>query len=572
MVARALAVAFAALALAAGGAAAAPISVVPGVTYERQAVLTSHGPVVLHVVVGPRPGGLLTLEPVLSNDTVPESEPLTSIQQRLSPTATTIGVNGDYAAQDGRPLGLVLRAGALQHAPLVTRASVGVDGTGSLRAGRVQLLGTWQGSGPRRPLSVVNERPTGNQLSLFTPAWGLTTPQLNGTVEVVVQPFPTAAPGKELSGIVTAVGFGGGTAIPLDGAVLVAKGSSATNLRAEGIAIGQTVKVRLLFKPDWSDTVDGIGGGPQLVRNGIAVFRPVEGFASADLLARTARSAVGQRSDGSILLVTVDGGRPGYSVGMTSFELAQALVRLGATVAVGLGTGPSAGLAFEGSLLSRPAPGETPIADALLLVYRGVYIPPLGGDVLSPNGDGVADTIALAYKAVRQSQVTATLTGPDGQARITDQGDRAAQTYPFTWNGLTPAGAPDSEGTYHWKIVATDDLGRPSSMERLFTLDRTLAALRASAVLRTDAGTIQPVASYDLTRQSHISVSFVSPAGAIAAALSLQTLRPGRQVVAWNGRDRNGNPVAPGRYTIRVTAENAIGRSVLTAALVVRRT
>ena len=572
MVARALAVAFVALALAVGGAAAAPISVVPGVTYERQAVLTSHGPVVLHVVVGPRPGGLLTLEPVLSNDLVPESEALTSIQQRLSPTATSIGVNGDYATSDGRPVGLVLRAGALQHAPLVTRASVGVDGGGSLRAGRVQLLGTWQGSGPRRPLSVVNEKPTGNQLSLFTPAWGLTTPQLNGTVEVVVQPFPAAAPGKELSGVVTAVGFGGGTTIPLDGAVLVAKGSSATNLRAEGIAIGQTVKVRLLFKPDWSDTVDGIGGGPQLVRNGIAVFRPVEGFASADLLARTARSAVGQRSDGAILLVTVDGGRPGYSVGMTSFELAQALVRLGATVAVGLGTGPSAGLAFEGSLLSRPAPGEIPIADALLLVYRGVYIPPLGGDVLSPNGDGVADTIALAYKAVRQSQVTATLTGPDGQARITDQGDRAAQTYPFTWNGLTPAGAPDSEGTYHWKIVATDDLGRPSSMERLFTLDRTLAALRASAVLRTDPGTIQPVASYDLTRQSHISVSFVSPAGAIAAALSLQTLRPGRQVVAWNGRDRNGNPVAPGRYTIRVTAENAIGRSVLTAALVVRRT
>ena len=91
-------------------------------------------------------------------------------------------------------------------------------------------------------------------------------------------------------------------------------------------------------------------------------------------------------------------------------------------------------------------------------------------------------------------------------------------------------------------------------------------------MLRTDPGTIQPVASYDLTRQSHISVSFVSPAGAVAATLSLQTLRPGRQAVAWNGRDRNGNPVAPGLYTIRVTAENAIGRSVLTAALVVRRT
>ncbi len=142
----------------------------------------------------------------------------------------------------------------------------------------------------------------------------------------------------------------------------------------------------------------------------------------------------------------------------------------------------------------------------------------------------------------------------------------------FTWNGLTAAGAPDSEGTYRWRAAATDDLGRQSSLERLFTLDRTLAALRTSAVLRTDPGTVQPVAGYDLTRQSHISVSFVSPAGAVAATLSLRTLRPGRQVVAWNGRDRNGNPVAPGRYTIRVTAANAIGRSVLTSALLVRRT
>ena len=572
MVARTLAVALAALASAAGGAVAAPIAVLPGVTYERQTVLTSHGPVVLHVVVGPRPGGLLTLEPVLANDTVPGSEPLTSIQQRLSPTATAIGLNGDFAKPDGRPVGLALRAGALQHGPLVTRASLGVDGAGTLRAARVQLLGTWQGSGPRRSLSVLNDSPTGNQLALFTPAWGPTTPQANGTVEVAVQPFPAAASGKELSGTVVAVGFGGGSSIPADGAVLVARGSSATNLRAEGIVVGQTIKVRLVLKPDWSDTVDGIGGGPQLVRNGVAVFRPKEAFASADLLARTARSAVGQRADGAILLVTVDGGRPGYSVGMTSFELAQALVRLGASLAVGLGSGPSAALALDGSLLSRPAAGEVPIADALLLVYRGVYSPPLAGDTLSPNGDGVADTIALTYKVVRQSQVTATLTGPDGQSRLTDQGDRAAQTYSFAWNGLTPAGAPDSEGSYRWQVAATDDLGRQSSLERTFTLNRSLGALRTTAVLSAPASVPQPVAGYDLTRPSHILVSFLSPAGVVAATLSLQSLQPGPQVVAWNGRDRNANPVAPGRYTVRVVAENTVGRTQLTTALVVRRT
>lgn len=569
---RTLAIALAAFALAGGVAEAAPTPVLPGVTYERQTTLTSHGPVVLHVVLAPRPGGMLTLEPVLSNDAVPGNEVLTSIQRRLSPTATSIGVNGDFPDRKGGPVGLVLRAGALQHGPLVTRTSVGVDVTGTLRAGRVQLLGTWQGTGPRRSLTVINEPPTGNQLGVFTPAWGPATPQANGTVEVVVQPFPLAAPGKELAGTVVAVAFGGGTAIPPDGVVLVAKGSSATNLRAEGVATGQTIKLRLILKPDWASVVDGVGGGPQLVRDGIAVFRPADAFASATLLARTARSAVGQRGDGSILLVTIDGGRPGYSVGMTSFELAQAMVRLGAVVAVGLGTGPSSGIAFEGSLLSRPIAAEEPITAALLLVYRGVYVPPLAGDTLAPNGDGVADTIALAYKTVRPSQVTATLTGPDGQARIADQGDRAAQTYRFSWNGLTSAGAPDVEGLYRWTVTATDDLGRQSSMDRSFTLNRSLGSLLTTTVLRTSPGASQEVASYVLTRPSHIFVSFLSPAGVVAASLSLKTIQPGRRIVFWNGRDRNGNPVAPGRYTIRVTAENEVGRTQATVPLNVRRT
>jgi hypothetical protein len=550
-------------------ASAPPLELLPGVTYERQAALTSHGPVVLNVVVGPRPGGLLTLEPALSNDIVPGSEPLTSIERRLSATATTLGVAGDFGTTDGRPLGLVLRGGALLHQPLPTRASVGVDATGTLRAARVQLLGTWQGSGPRRLLSLVNGAPTGNQLALYTPAWGPTTPPANGTVEVVLQPFPpTTSPG-ELTGTVSVVAFGGGSVIPPDGVVLVARGSSATNLAAEA-KVGQLVKLRLILKPDWTGVVDGIGGGPLLVSNGVAVFRPVEGFLGADLLARSARSAVGQRADGSIVLVTVDGGRSGTSVGMTSFELAQAMVRLGAVVAVGQVTGPQAAMAFNGTLLSRPAPAEVPIADALLFVYRGVYVPPVA-PVLSPDGDGSADTVALSYKTVRPSQVTATLLGPDGGPRLADQGERAPQSYTFAWNGLTPAGAPDVEGLYRWTVAATDDLGRQSSMERTFTLNRTLRAVRAVALLHTSAGTAQPAATYELTRAARVAVTVLSPQGVTVAQLPVQSLQPGKQTVAWDGRDVNAGTVAPGRYTLSVTAVNDLGSVSQTAALAVRR-
>ena len=37
-----------------------------------------------------------------------------------------------------------------------------------------------------------------------------------------------------------------------------------------------------------------------------------------------------------MILVAVDGGQPGYSVGMTTYELAQTMARLGAVDAAGL--------------------------------------------------------------------------------------------------------------------------------------------------------------------------------------------------------------------------------------------
>ena len=68
------------------------------------------------------------------------------------------------------------------------------------------------------------------------------------------------------------------------------------------------------------------GGGPVLVRAGKPVFRANEQFTPDQLLARTARTAVGQLADGRLLLVTVDGAQPGYSAGVTNFELALELV------------------------------------------------------------------------------------------------------------------------------------------------------------------------------------------------------------------------------------------------------
>ena len=216
--------------------------------------------------------------------------------------------------------------------------------------------------------------------------------------------------------------------------MLVARGAQAPHLTAEAPA-GTTVEVRLTLTPDWSGMAGAIGGGPVLVTGGKPVFRANESFNDPVLAARGARSAVGQLSDGRILLVTVEGGGSAYSAGMTNYELAVALARLGAVTAMGLGSGASAAMAFDGSLLTRPpAAGEQVLSDALLLSYNGVYAAPPAVAVVSPNGDGVDDSQTFTYKLLRPSSVTATLTGPDTGTRTLVQDAEQPGVHTIDWN------------------------------------------------------------------------------------------------------------------------------------------
>ena len=339
-----------------------------------------------------------------------------------------------------------MRDGQLQHSPGDSRSSIGFDSGGNLRVERVRLLPTWQGSGQRQNLSAVNNSPSSSGTSLYTPAWGPVTPVAPGSLEVVVRPFPAALPNTEVSGPVTEVRSGGGTPIPPDGAVLVARGTASTTRVRNEAPAGATVRVRLMLQPEWAGVVDAVGGGPALVRAGKAVFNAGEAFVPSQLALPEPRTAVGQLADGRIMLVVVDGRRRGYSSGMTNFELALTLVRLGAITGAALDGGGSSTMAFDGQLLNLPSGAERPVSEALLMAYSGIHAPLPSTTVLSPNGDNVAETQTLAYKLVRPSTVTASLVAPDGSTRPVFSGPAAPGTYPFTWTGRTADGATRDRG------------------------------------------------------------------------------------------------------------------------------
>jgi len=539
----------------------------PGVTYQRQVQFTSRGPVVLDVVTAPKPdGSLYTLGPALAHGVLFGTEPLTGIEKDASGAATVVGVNGDFFTGSGPPTGIVMRSGALDAAPISSRSSLVIAPDGTLTVAPVAFDGTWRGTGQRRQLDL-NDKPVSGHTTLYTSAWGAKTPPEDGVVEDVIGSLPPLQPNAVASGVVTEQDGAGGIPIPPGGAVLVARGAQAQYLSAEA-PLGQTVEIRPTLTPNLNGKLAAIGGGPLLVSGGKAVFRANEAFDDSVLNVRGARSAVGQLPDGRILLVTAEGGGSAYSAGMTNYELATAMVRLGAVTAMGLGSGTPANMAFDGTLLTRPATNtEPPIGDALLLSYTGVYAAPPSSDVLSPNGDGVDDTETFSYKLIAPSQVTATLTGPGGALITLAQDAEQPGVHTVTWNGQ-----PNTEGQWKFVVSGTAAGGATTTAERDVLLDNTVGALQVSPPSgHIAAGATAVTAAFQLAHPATVSATIETRTGIVLATLVNKRLQPGAQSLPWNGRLWTGSLAFTGAYQVHVVATNSIGTVSLVAPFVARR-
>ena len=118
----------------------------------------------------------------------------------------------------------------------------------------------------------------------------------------------------------------------------------------------------------WPGAMDVLPGNPTLVEDGVNV-----GYACpSPFCARNPRTGVGLDAEGRVLLVTVDGRRPGYSVGMSILEFARQFKRLGAKWALNLDGGGSTTMWVKGRVINRPTDpyGERSVSSALL-VLRG---------------------------------------------------------------------------------------------------------------------------------------------------------------------------------------------------------
>ena len=164
--------------------------------------------------------------------------------------------------------------------------------------------------------------------------------------------------------------------VPKGASVLTGTGDAARYLRDVALPRSQ-VSLTLGTRFEGSTLV--VGGGPRLLSDGrVSVRAGREGFAPPQSRAffgtfvagRQPRTLAGIRPDGTLLLVTVDGRRPGWSAGMTLPEAARLMRSLGARDALNLDGGGSTTMVVRGEVVNRPSDrtGARRVSDALYVI------------------------------------------------------------------------------------------------------------------------------------------------------------------------------------------------------------
>jgi hypothetical protein len=548
---------------------ARPLQVVPGLSYQR---IADPGQVV-HVL-RLRPGPRLALTLGLTGSVPTSRATLTSAVRARLAAGVVAGVNADYFnLAQGFPSGLLLVGGEVWEQPEPSRSALLIGPNDALSVARIALAGRWQAIDPTgaatfpvHTFSGVN-RPAqlGSEIILYSSRFGPATPVAGSRYEATIALAAGVVPAANaaIAGSVVAARSGGGSPIAPNELVLTGVGSAGPTIARE-LLPGRQVSLGLGMTGLPPGVLDGIGGGPVLVQNGTPIADAGEGFTSSQLVGRTARTAVGQAADGTVLLVTAEGPDQG-SRGITVAEQAQLMASLGARTAIGMDSGGSALMAV-GDRLVIPWASERPISDALFVGYSGVQLgaPPAK---LSPNGDGVDESANVPVRVPTAGRLVVTLRrrGGSGSATLLSADVPAGgRLVP-----LRPAALGLSDGPYAMEADLTPADGTPpSSQVRPLILDRTLAALRLRPV-RGGSGRgaqAQLRIAFHLTRAAAITVRIEDSAGR-----TLRTLRSGRrtaagdQLVVW---DRTiGSRPAAGIYVVAVEARTSLGRTGLQAAV-----
>jgi len=288
-------------------------------------------------------------------------------------------VNGDFfdmTTVKGLTYGTSIIDGEVKTA-VKTSTVLGITDSGDCFIDTLNMEGAVVYKDRKVPIDAVNRLRWVDQTMIYTPAFGKTTLNTVAGIDIIVKgvELPLKA-NKVYSGVIDAIAPSSkNTEIPVDGAVISLQGKTIEQF--VGATIGDTIDFYINF--DRQDLKYAVSGAPRLIKDG----QPSEELADRkDAKERNPRTAVGIK-DNKLYMVTVDGRQPGYSDGMSLYEMTEFLLGQGVKDAINLDGGGSTAMVVRkqgdaaAKLVNSPSDGrERYVGNSIQLVSEAALSEP----------------------------------------------------------------------------------------------------------------------------------------------------------------------------------------------------
>ncbi len=330
-----------------------------GLKYEEIRQLTWWGPRVITVLDLDLNRKGFAVRPVLAGEGV---SGMADLADMVNNEGALAGINGGFFHYTGRPLGLFMINGQVISEPIANRTALGINEEGKVFIDRVDWQGLVLDSQGNQRLRVtgVNRKPGENEIVIINKYYGDRAPALKaGITELVVSRGKLREINRREDGQESS--------IPDSGFILQAHGEA--RLRLEDFQIGESLLFENDFTPDWDEkgVVTGLGAGPTLIKDGeVFITSAVEEFQSDITSGRAPRSALGLTADNHLVMVTIDGRQPGFSIGISLEEMAEFMLNYGVVAGMNLDGGGSARMVVRGYTMNNPSDKRL-ISNAILI-------------------------------------------------------------------------------------------------------------------------------------------------------------------------------------------------------------
>lgn len=317
----------------------------PGLRWRSQTLSLGNDrfPVVW-LTVNPRQPGL-SLRPILPNSN--QLAGISPLIQTAQQAQVTAAINGGFFNRNNQfPLGALRLDGRWLSGPILNRGAIAWNATGFFQFDRLTLQETiTPATATPLRLTHLNSAYIQAGIARYTRDWGSTYRSLSDNeIAVTIQSDRVVAQqslGSAGSSEVT---------IPTNGYLLIFRANrtaAATFLPGTPVTLNSKI-----FPPDFDRYPQVIAAGPLLIQNRqIVLDARAEGFSAAFAAERASRSAIGQTSDGTLLIVAIHNRLEGR--GPSLEETARLLQQMGAVNALNLDGGSSTTLYLGGQILDR---------------------------------------------------------------------------------------------------------------------------------------------------------------------------------------------------------------------------